>query len=345
MPQLLPFPQYHRPPGEAVTELPVTRNGIRSLTPLPFEQQNGPSFPFLRISDTHNGHTVRGVAGLLPATYFGNGTVRPHENTLLGRLERQRRLIRTDDGALGKPVLLTVPSLKEWWSTHTEEPSGQVLHYHNKRYRYALSGGYRGPSVDLQEMGSLVIADGHHRAYTHAALAVEGLSSCNHIPVVIIGADELRIGTFMRVIDGIQSPEELLRRLAPHFSITQLADPVPVDCGGDWLLSYREAHYLLRRKEQTVGQTDSGWLNATILAPVFGITDVRADIRLAYLECPRLVDGVFQMPPELQSKIKLIGRPILRERFFSEVAAGRTLPPKSTRFEPRVPSGLLVWIP
>ena len=48
---------------------------------------------------------------------------------------------------------------------------------------------------------------------------------------------------------------------------------------------------------------------------------------------------------ELREKITLLGFPISRSRFFAEVAAGRVLPPKSTRFLPRIPSGLLVWIP
>ncbi|MEM9261586.1 MAG: DUF1015 domain-containing protein, partial [Bacteroidota bacterium] len=41
----------------------------------------------------------------------------------------------------------------------------------------------------------------------------------------------------------------------------------------------------------------------------------------------------------------LCGFPLPKERFFQEVAAGKLLPPKSTRFEPRVPSGMVVWMP
>ncbi|MCP9236428.1 DUF1015 family protein [Lewinella sp. JB7] len=345
MAQLFPFPEYYRPPGTSVQSLPVTRNGIRSLHPFPFQCHRGPCFPFLQITDSTTGSTARGIAGLLPATYFGNGTVRPHENTLLGRLERQRRLIRQDEGALGKPVLLTIPSLRDWWGDHPEDPATPVLHYHNNRYRYALSGGYRGTALDLRELGPMVIADGHHRAYTHAALAVEGLASCTHIPVVLVGADELRIGTFMRVIEEDRAPAELLQRLNSYFTISPLPVPRPATEEGTWLLSYRGAAYLLRRRADNVAETDSAWLNQTILTNVFGITDVRADQRLTYVESPPLAEGALRMPPELHDKVKLLGRPIPRDRFFSEVAAGRTLPPKSTRFEPRVPSGLLVWIP
>jgi hypothetical protein len=56
-------------------------------------------------------------------------------------------------------------------------------------------------------------------------------------------------------------------------------------------------------------------------------------------------DGPVLFPEGVEGKIILRGFPLPEDQFFREIAADRCLPPKSTRFEPRVPSGLLVWIP
>ena len=346
MPQLLPLPHYYHPDPGIQEQLPVTREGIRALRPFPFTRTPGLGFPTLQIRNGESGRTVYGICGLLPASAFHDGTVLPHERTLSARLERQQRLVTLDRGALGKPVLLTVPSLGNQEPAPGNLDDDRQVIFYGDDHIYRLFPGSGNQTGPLEIPQPLVIADGHHRAYTHAALAADGKKDFQYIPVVVAGADRLTIGTFMRVIQtGDVSPEQLLAKLSRHFIVRPLPEARPVDTVGDWLLSYRGSHYHLRRRAGAVTETDPGWLNATVLPDVFGIEDTRTDPRITSVDPPPVLAGQVHFPEELRDRVKLLGKPITRDRFFAEVEDGKTLPPKSTRFEPRVPSGLLVWIP
>ncbi len=344
MPRLLPFPQFYHPAPGTLEQLPVTRHGIRRLSPFPFRPTAGPAFPTLTIRNGETGRSVHGICGLLPARCFTDGTVLPHERTLTSRLDRQERLISADGGALGKPVLLTVPGPSPV-AGFADTDEDQVIFY-GENHIYRLQSHAASADQYLEIAGPLVIADGHHRAYTHARLAADGREDCRYIPVVVAGADELVIGTFMRLIDGGGlSPDTLVQRLQRHGRVTPLTAAEPAKSPGHWLLAYRGDTYRLSRPANSGPGTDAGWMNQVVLPEVFGITDTRTDPRIASVDPPPVVDGKAFFDPLEYHKIKLLGFPLPRERFFSEVEAGRTLPPKSTRFEPRVPSGLLVWIP
>ncbi len=344
MPSLLPFPRSYQPAAGPVATLPVTRYGIRSLTPFPFVAHKEPHFPALRI-DTDAGLPRWGIGGLLPASDFTDGLVRPHEATLLPRLQRQRELVLADRGALGKPVLLTLPSLAPLRDS-LPLPAGTPIVYDTPDFRYRLYPGYGSTSpLRLDGLGPLVIADGHHRAYTHAALAAEGVPDFAYLPVVLIGGEDLSIHAFMRSIRTTQQPATLLARLRDVFHVQSIPAPRPVRQAGTWLYSYRGRHYHLTRRDATVTDTDPAWLNDTVLPSLFGITDVRTDARISFLIPPPIVEGVYQLPEGLHEQVLLLGKPITKQRFFAEVEAGRLLPPKSTYFRPRLPSGLLVWIP
>ncbi|MTB53480.1 DUF1015 family protein [Lewinella sp. W8] len=344
---LHPFPHHHHAP-DGLQALPYTRNGVRQLPAGTFLKKEYPTFKELYVT-RHFGGSCRGICGLLPSAAFLDGTVKPHEQTLNSRLARQRELIIGDGGALAKPILLLVPSLKDWWAD-TPEATGNPVRFAGIDNDYVLQDwAPEGPirPVPLPPDQTICIADGHHRAESHARLASgQGPESPFYwLPVVIMGADEVRVDTFLRIIEPPDwSPAELLDKLRPFFSIEPVARPRPPQQTGDWLLAYRCDFYHLSRREAT-DDTDSGWLNATVLPAVFGITDTRSDERISSVYHKASPDGPVLFPEGVEGKIILRGFPLPEAQFFREIAANRCLPPKSTRFEPRVPSGLLVWIP
>ena len=157
MPHLIPFPRFFRLPARHTETLPITRNGIRNMSPFPFVEEPGPVLPVLTVREHASGAFTRGICGLLPASTFTAGIVRPHENTLVTRLERQRRLVREDGGALGKPILLTVPTLQALWQRLPLPPPGEGLTYRGPENTYHLASGPTHISaIDLEEYGPLV---------------------------------------------------------------------------------------------------------------------------------------------------------------------------------------------
>lgn len=348
---LLPFPRYARLPfGQLVEELPVTRYGIRNLPAGTFTETEGPGYAELTIRRNKAGTVCRGICGLLPWQAFQEGTVHPHENTLVSRLERQESLVLPDLGALGKPILLTVASLKEWWAAADQNHVSSKMHlqlqgddnrYTLRDYTPRDGAGAKSLALALNRLGPLVIADGHHRAETHARLGENGAPGFSYVPVCLIGADELHIGVFARIITAPDT-DAMFERLRTHFSVEELSQPIAPQSVGEWLLAYRSRYFRLHRTVPQGDATDVDWLDSVVLTDACGITDVRTDGRIAFEPVTGPENGLIpdEFPPE---SLCLVGFPLPKERFFAEVAAGRVLPPKSTRFEPRVPSGLVVW--
>ena len=346
--RLHPFPHLlHPPSGRAYNRLPVTRDGVRRVPAGELVRSDRPAFGELRITTLADSRPSRGICGLLPAAAFLDGSVRPHEQTLLSRLQRQEEVVMADEGGMGKPVLITVPSLAEFWETLARERAAgsPLVTFNGRNNDYELrllrpSDGSPQP-LSLADFGPVCIADGHHRAETHARLAARGYGQCARVPVCLIGADELTIGVFTREIVPRFAVGELPERLAPYFEPTEITLPLAPAHPGEWLLARAGKYYALRRRDSGP-DNDATWLNATVLPRVFGITDTRADERISFNPVATTpgepVDYAF--PPD---RTVLIGFPLPPAVFFREVAAGKLLPPKSTRFEPRVPSGLVVW--
>jgi|GEM_PF-3457890 len=356
--KLHPFPSFLHPPfGSVLSRLPVTRHGVRLVPDDALVAHQYSGFAELRIHAKGALSFSRGICGLLPAESFLDGTVRPHERTLTDRLESQEKMVLADNGALGKPVLLTSPSLKSWWAEVDGNHRGgtECLTFYGQNNNYHLrvfdrsdnkSDGYKSACspLDLRQLGPLVIADGHHRAATHARLSDRGISACDYIPVCIIGGDELTIGAFARVITAGDALEDLLPQLAEFFDYEMLEGRVAPQNEGEWLLVHNDANYRLTRRASSDKNLDSAWLDHTVLPAVFGITDTRTDARIAFAPVPNPEAGILNFATSPDT-VYLYGFPLSIADFFAEVEAGRCLPPKSTMFEPRVPSGLVVWRP
>lgn len=256
-----------------------------------------------------------------------------------------------DGGALGKPVLLTVPSLRTFWEVtdryHVRDEKSTTFTGENNEYKlrpYRLRGEEETTALKLQFSGPLVIADGHHRAETHAQLSGRGERSCDFISVCIIGGDELTIGAFTRVVSDERPPSALLPELGLFFEHQRLTGPEAPTKAGEWLLVCKDTCYRLTRKPDGDKSIDSEWLDHTVLPRVFSIKDTRSDSHISFAPTPDEENGLLTFPHE-SGKIYLCGFPLPVDSFFEEVKAGHCLPPKSTRFEPRVPSGLVVWKP
>lgn len=355
--ELLPFPSYHRLSfGSVVGSLPVTREGIRKLPANTFPGTSHNCFAHLRVRRNVNERRCRAIGGLLHHSAFFNGQVLPHEKTLVARLKKQEDLVLPDRGALGKPILLTVPSLTEWWEQHDRRLAtgdgflclnGEDNEYTLRDYAFKTPPPPQGAiakGLPLGYLGPVVIADGHHRAETHARLGAQGVPGFEYVPVCLIGADELHIGVFARIITANCPGGDLMTELTKFFSITPLSDPVAPQHVGEWLMIHHGKHFRLVCKANPSDLTDVEWLNAIFLPQCFGISDVRTDDRITFEPVEDPIGGLIKADFPTASTT-LVCYPLPKKRFFGQVNSGQVLPPKSTRFEPRIPSGLVVWIP
>ena len=207
---------------------------------------------------------------------------------------------------------------------------------------------------------ALYIADGHHRSAsalnTRDALVEAHPDNTGDEPwhnflSVIFPDDQLAILAYNRVVQDLHGLDEgaFLETIAGAFEVEDepCKEPERSGCfgmylGGRWLrLTARDGTY---DGADPVARLDAAILQANLLDPVLGIDDPRTNDRIKFVggirgtaELERLVDsGEFAVAFSLH--------PTTMAQLFSVADAGRVMPPKSTWFEPKLRSGMVVHL-
>ncbi len=212
----------------------------------------------------------------------------------------------------------------------------------------------------FRSMETLYVADGHHRsaAATRVKVAREsanpdhsGDEEYNFFLAVIFPHNQMKILPYNRVVrdlNGLSVPA-FLERVEKAFEISEQGDPDPrqvhefsMYLNGNW---YR----LTARPESfdsadPVASLDVSILQTRLLAPVLGIENPRTDERIDVVggirgtgELMKLVDG-----GEFAVAFSLY--PTTIEQLFRVADAGLIMPPKSTWFEPKLRSGMVIHL-
>jgi uncharacterized protein (DUF1015 family) len=87
---------------------------------------------------------------------------------------------------------------------------------------------------------------------------------------------------------------------------------------------------------------DVSYLQEHLLDPVLGIRDPRTDKRIEFVGGIRGTDELERRVGEGRSAVAFSMYPVVPEQVMAVSDAGQIMPPKSTWFEPKLRSGLLV---
>ena len=183
------------------------------------------------------------------------------------------------------------------------------------------------------------IADGHHRAAAYARAAGEG----GRFLAVHFPASQLRILDYNRVVEdlnGLDPARFLLETQSAGFDVVNpWAAKRPsrkgtfgLYLGGEWRL--------LEALDPT--GLDVAILQDRLLGPVLRIGDPRTDPRVSFVGGGR---GIEEIERRVDSKNLAAGFalfPTSLEEVMAVADAGAVMPPKSTWFEPKLRSGLVV---
>lgn len=203
------------------------------------------------------------------------------------------------------------------------------------------------------------VADGHHRAASAARAGDELRANkpghtddepFNWFLTVLFPASQLRILPYNRVVRdlGGRSADEVLDQLRGLGTVTPTMDPIP-DRPGVFcvLLGDRGWHRLELDPasidtRDPVASLDVELLQTRVLEPVFGIGDPRTDERIGFVGGIRGSGELERLVREGGAAAAVSLYPTSIEQLLDVADAGRMMPPKSTWFEPKLRSGLLV---
>lgn len=356
-------PEVDFPPGMDEHSEAVYLQGRKNLELFKAEgwlrQDEEPCFYLYR---QHMGsHVQTGVVASVSVMAYDAGLIKRHELTRADKENDRTRHVDTLGGN-DEPVFLTYRA-SSTLNALMEEGTRGIPEYDfttedDIRHTFWVVPG--GLNVSLGDafraVPHLYIADGHHRSA--AASRVHQLRSqhqkggeYDRFLAVVFPHHQMHILDYNRVVKdlGGLTPEELLRRLGERFEVVRGAQKKPnrAHCfgvymgGGVW--------YQLTAKPGTIERTPTGMLDVTILQnnvlePLLGIRDPRKDARIHFVggirgveELERLVDGG-------SWRVAFSLFPTSLEQFMAIADVGELMPPKSTWFEPKLRSGLVLHL-
>jgi uncharacterized protein (DUF1015 family) len=314
-------------------------------------QDAAPAYYVLAIDTTHR-HL--GLVALTDVHDLLDGHIKKHEKTLAAR-EAQYFDLLQEWRAVIKPVLLAYADrerrMTAWITEFANNRAPVMSMFFDKTQETHTLWAITEPEDQaavaqlMSEVSSVYIADGHHRTTTIARMyqddgAGSGLDF-SHIYSAYFAADQLSILGYHRVVGVAVEQDHLLEQLKTHFEVAVVADDVaPTQTHEILMLRSGQQALMLRWKGTDPHALDAQLLNELILQPVLGIEDARTDKRIKYVEGTKGVQGVRAALTD--DSVGFVLHPIAFDTMAAISDQGGTLPPKSTWFEPRLKSGLIV---
>lgn len=316
-------------------------------------QEEEPSLYLYRL--VMNGRSQTGIFGCVAVADYDGDVILKHELTRPSKEDDRTRHI-LEQRAHAEPVMLTFrdsPAVEALMA----ECQGQAPLYdfeaedgvHHTVWRFER------PLEVVEAFGrvsSVYVADGHHRckAASRAAAEVGATPSdeAAYFPAVLFPMGQMRILAYNRVIRHLPvAPSQFMAQLEIRFGLKPNVAPVPTRRGEVRL--YIEGTWFGLELPESEGSSaadalDVGRLTEHILEPMLGITDPRRDPNIDFVggirgteELERLVDGG-------HAQLAISMHPTSIEELVDVSDAGLLMPPKSTWFEPKLRSGLLIHL-
>ena len=210
-------------------------------------------------------------------------------------------------------------------------------------------------------LDALYIADGHHRAASAVKVGIKrreenpsytGNEEFNYFLSVIFPASTLKIMDYNRLLKDLNgmNPEEFLKVVGEKIGEVkpcENAGPCRPDerhsvgmyVDGKW---YRVKFYdSICNAESPVERLDCAILQNYLLKPILGIDDPRSDKRIDFAGGIRGLEYLEQRCNE-DMKLAIAMYPTSLDELMAVADSGNVMPPKSTWFEPKLRSGILI---
>ncbi len=298
---------------------------------------------------------------------YGAGRIRPHERTHPGPKEDRLRLTRATRANLS-PIfsLYSDPAGSAWSALAGASAWAQTTDEDGTVNRLGRIDDPAAIAIVVQALGDaeLLIADGHHRYETARVYAEEvgGEGPHRFVLMCLVALEDPGLTVFPthRLVRGLSSQrhEALAAALRRDFEIEALDDLAQLapTSGDSVRLGYIDSHFqrpfMLTLKDPAIAaaalpdraepyrRLDTAVLEALILKGALGLTDADID-HLNGLGYARDFAQAIQMVQDAAYDAAFFMAPTPIERVQEVAAAGESMPPKSTYFFPKVPTGLL----
>lgn len=347
----------------------------RSVSNLALWQKNGwlrqdEEATYYIYAQTMAGRTQYGIVGCAAVDDYLNGTIKKHELTRPDKEQDRMVHIRTNNANI-EPVFLAYPPVRE-----LDDIVKKIVKNEEPEYDFVAGDGFghhfwvvRNPSTTRmiqtifeKKVPYTYVADGHHRTAAAALVGKEkreknpnhtGTEEYNYFLAVHFPADQLRIIDYNRIIKDLNglSAKELLTKLENGFRIRKKGSKIykpgrlhnfSMYLDGVWYsLSARRGTY---DDSDPIGILDVTILTKEVLSPILDIQDLRRSKRIDFVGGIRGLKELKKRVDNGEMKVAFALYPVSMKQLIDIADSGNIMPPKSTWFEPKLRSGLVIHL-
>lgn len=317
-------------------------------------------------AQTMEGRTQYGFVIAAAVEDYMEGRIKKHELTRRDKEEDRMKHVRCNNANI-EPVFFAFPD-----NEHLQEIISSVIN-REPEYDFVAPDGFGHTfwiidSDDLidditrefAKIPALYIADGHHRSAAAALVGDEkrrrnpnhkGDEEYNYFMAVAFPASHLRIIDYNRVVRDLNglSEEQFLEKLKENFIVEDKGkDIYHPNALHNFSLYLGNKWYSLTAKPGTYNDDDPiGVLDVTvssdkILRDILGITDLRTDKRIDFVGGIRGLDELQRRVDSGEMAMALALYPVTMTQLIDIADSGNIMPPKTTWFEPKLRSGLVI---
>ena len=317
-------------------------------------------------AQTMDGRTQYGIVIAANVHDYVNGVIKKHELTRRDKEDDRMKHVRINNANI-EPVFFAFPDNERLEEIIRTVAAG------TPEYDFTAPDGFGHHfwvidddamtaviTEEFAKMPHLYIADGHHRSAAAARVGLEkaegdsshtGEEEYNYFLAVAFPASHLRIIDYNRVVRDLNglTPEEFLTRLEKDFVVeekgAEIYNPAALHnfslyLEGRWYsLTPREGRY---NDADPIGVLDVTISSDLILRDILGITDLRSDKRIDFVGGIRGLGELKRRVDSGEMKVALALYPVSMKQLMDIADTGNIMPPKTTWFEPKLRSGLVI---
>lgn len=312
------------------------------------------------------GNRFTGIMGAASIHDYTQGLIKKHEATLEYKEILLKEYLDVID-IHAEPVYLTVPDnerlLNQILLKVYEVDPDISLQLHGITHEVWVMDNEQEVARAEQAFAqtpAMYIADGHHRSASSLLYGMErmennaehtGQEAYNGFLAVVIPESGIKLYEFSRLVRdlGEHTPVSFLKALENAFDVEEVSkEELRPSKQHEFGLYIDGKAYRLNLKQlpaagNPLANLDPQLLNELVFAPLLHITDLRKDKRVKFIGGKANVEQLEKAVDSGKYKAAFLSYPVPFDQFKQIADAGLVMPPKSTWFEPKFPSALVIY--
>jgi uncharacterized protein (DUF1015 family) len=319
-------------------------------------------------AQTMNGRTQYGLVAAASVDDYLKGVIKKHELTRADKEEDRMKHVRNTNANV-EPVFFAYPAHAE-----LDALVKNIVDTREPVYDFVAEDGFghhfwiiddaatiqKIVTIFQKDIPSTYVADGHHRTAAAALVGAEkrrqnpsftGKEEFNYFLAVHFPDNQLQIIDYNRVVKDLNglTSAQLLHKLEVDFELEKIGSNIfkpdqlhtfSMYLEGNWYkLVAREGRY---NDQDPIGVLDVTILSTRILDQILGIRDLRTDKRIDFVGGIRGLGELTKRVDSGEMAVAFALYPVSMKQLIDIADTGNIMPPKTTWFEPKLRSGLVI---